>query len=99
MQPRGPGRLVERDQISSPCLVFTWSRAGRPIDATTVGLFKRGTPAPVAAAVTYDASTRKAVLNPEANLKRGARYEAVVGTGARDLADNALDQRPALAGD
>ena len=46
----------------------------------------------------YDPSTRKAVLNPDANLQRGARYKAVVTTGARDLAGNRLDQNPALTG-
>ena len=42
--------------------------------------------------VGYDASTNKAVLNPSANLKRGAKYTVVVATGAEDLAGNGLDQ-------
>ena len=78
---------------------FSEAMATGSIDATTVNLFKKGTTAPVAAAVTYDASTQKAVLNPDANLKRGAKYKAVVTTGAQDLAGNALDQTPTLAGD
>ena len=50
------------------------------------------------AAVTYDPATKKAVLNPNANLKRGATYKAVVTPGAEDLAGNALDQNPTLSG-
>ena len=46
----------------------------------------------------YDPSTNNVVLNPSANLKRGARYTAVVSTGAEDLAGNGLDQAPTLSG-
>ena len=69
------------------------------VNTTTVKLFKKGTTAPISAVVSYDPSTNKAVLNPTANLKRGAKYTAVVATGAEDLAGNGLDQAPALTGD
>ncbi len=77
---------------------FSEAMTAGSIDSTTVQLFKKGATVPVAAAVGYDASTNKAVLNPDANLKRGARYKAVVGTGAQDLAGNGLDQTPSLSG-
>jgi hypothetical protein len=68
------------------------------INTNTVKLFKKGSTTPIAAVVSYDASTKKAVLNPNANLKRGAKYKAVVTTGAKDLAGNQLDQNPTLSG-
>jgi hypothetical protein len=69
------------------------------INTATVKLFKAGTTTPLAAVVSYDPATKKAVLNPNANLKRGAKYKAVVTTGAEDLAGNGLDQDPTLTGD
>jgi hypothetical protein len=42
--------------------------------------------------VTYDPNTNKAILNPNADLRRGTRYKAAVTTGAQDLAGNRLDQ-------
>ncbi|HET7488416.1 MAG TPA: N,N-dimethylformamidase beta subunit family domain-containing protein, partial [Acidimicrobiales bacterium] len=43
----------------------------------------------VAAAVTYDATTRTATLNPNADLAAGATYTATV-TGAKDTAGNTM---------
>jgi hypothetical protein len=40
----------------------------------------------------------RALLNPNANLRPGTRYKAVVRTGAKDLSSNGLDQRPGAAG-
>ena len=67
------------------------------INSNTVKLFKAGTTA-LPAAVSYDTTTKKATLNPNANLQRGTRYKAVVTTGAKDLAGNRLDQNAALSG-
>jgi subtilisin family serine protease len=78
---------------------FSETMTAGSVNTTAVRLFKKGTAAPISAMVGYDASTNKAVLNPTANLKRGAKYIAVVGTGAEDLAGNGLDQNPALTGD
>ena len=50
-------------------------------------------------AVDYDPSTREVTLDPSANLKREAKYKAVVSTGAQDLAGNQLDQTPSVTGD
>jgi hypothetical protein len=68
------------------------------VEAAGVVTLRKGTGAPLAAAVTYDPATKKVVLNPNANLKRGAKYKAVVTTGAEDLAGNALDQNPTTTG-
>jgi len=61
-------------------------------------LYKRGSDIAIEATVSYDAATKKAVLDPEANLKGGATYRAVVGVGARDLAGKALDQNQSVTG-
>jgi M6 family metalloprotease-like protein len=68
------------------------------IDGTTFKLFKAGTTNLIPAVVTYDASAKKAILNPNANLQRGTRYKAAVTTGAEDLAGNQLDQDSSLSG-
>jgi subtilisin-like proprotein convertase family protein len=68
------------------------------INGTTFTLFKQGSTTKVAAAVSYDATTKKATLNPNANLQRGTKYRAVVTTGAQDLAGNRLDQNSNLDG-
>ena len=48
--------------------------------------------------MSYNATTKKATLNPNANLQRGTKYKAVVTTGAQDLAGNRLDQNSSLGG-
>ena len=68
------------------------------VNTKTVKLFKTGTITPLAAAVSYDAEKKKAILNPDANLQRGAKYKAMVTTGAKDLAGNRLDQKPGVSG-
>ena len=69
------------------------------INTNTVKLFKKGATTPVAAVVTYDAAIKKATLNPNANLKRGVEYKAIVTTGTKDLAGNSLDQNRSQSGD
>jgi CSLREA domain-containing protein len=61
-------------------------------------LFKKGSTNQIAAAVTYNAATDIATLNPTNNLKRGATYKAVVTTVAKDMAGNRLDQDDSKAG-
>jgi hypothetical protein len=71
------------------------------INATTFKLFRLnadGTESRVVAAVTYSQTSKKAVLNPNNNLRLGATYKATFGTGTRDLAGNALDQDPTKTG-
>jgi len=65
------------------------------INATTFKLFKLnadGTTTMVTAAVSYDAATKKAILNPSTNLSLGRTYKATVTTSVQDLAGNRLDQ-------
>lgn len=68
------------------------------INGKTFKLFEEGTTTKVAAAVSYDASTHKAKLNPTDSLQSGVTYRAVVTTGAEDLAGNPLDQKPNKVG-
>jgi hypothetical protein len=71
------------------------------INATTFKLLRLnadGTTTKVTAAVSYAAATKKAILNPSSNLSLGRTYEATVTSGTQDLAGNALDQNPNIAG-
>lgn len=73
-----------------------------PMRATSVianvKLFKVGSTTALPATVTYDATARRATLNPNANLQLGAKYKTVVSTGTRDTAGNQLDQDPSVTG-
>jgi hypothetical protein len=81
-------------------LTATFSEAmqASTINTTTFRLRKSGTTTNVTAAVSYDPATKRATLNPNANLQAGATYVATVTAGARDLAGNQLDQNPSTAG-
>jgi hypothetical protein len=68
------------------------------MSANTVKLKKAGTSKFLSATVTYVAATKRAILNPDANLQPGATYVATVTAGAKDLAGNRLDQDPNAAG-
>jgi hypothetical protein len=68
------------------------------INANTVKLFRAGTTTQIGGTVSYDPTTRKATFNPFVNLKLGAKYKAVVTTGAKDLVGNQLDQNSSLSG-
>jgi hypothetical protein len=60
------------------------------ITRQTFKLTKKGSSTKIAAAISYDASTDTATLNPDRDLTGGVTYKAVVTTGAKDLAGNAL---------
>jgi hypothetical protein len=68
------------------------------INGTTIKLMKAGTTTVIGAVVSYDATAKKAILNPNSNLQLGTKYKAVVTTGAQDLAGNRLDQNSSLSG-
>src|SRR5918999_1535253 len=68
------------------------------INSQTFKLFKKGSTTKIAAAISYDASTDTATLNPDQDLTRGVTYKAVVTTGTKDLAGNSLDQNATLSG-
>jgi hypothetical protein len=67
------------------------------INGTTFKLMKAGTTTVIGAVVSYDPTTKKAILNPNANLQLGTKYKAVVTTGTTDLAGNRLDQNSSLS--
>ena len=66
--------------------------------STTFKLMKAGTTNLIGAVVSYDPTTKKATLNPNANLRRGTKYKVEMSTGAQDVAGNALDQNGSLSG-
>jgi Bacterial Ig-like domain len=87
-----PERLLPSDQRS-------WLHEERSREESiTFKLFKKGTTTKVGAAVGYDASAARASLDPTNPLKSGVTYKAIVTTGAKDLAGNALGQNPTKAG-
>ncbi len=75
----------------------TFRLAGKNPDGTTTAVLAK-----VGYSVTTDPATGakvyRATLNPDANLQLGKTYVATVTGGAKDLAGNALDQNPTLAG-
>ncbi|MDP9412084.1 MAG: Ig-like domain-containing protein [Actinomycetota bacterium] len=78
--------------------VFSEPVQAGTVNTTNVRLRRAGTTKNVAATVAYDASTKRAVLNPNANLASGATYIATVTSAVRDKAGNQLDQNASLAG-
>jgi hypothetical protein len=63
------------------------------LDGTTFELTEPGSTTPVETAVTYDAASKKATLDPSADLKAATTYTATVkggATGAKDLAGNVV---------
>jgi Bacterial Ig-like domain len=68
------------------------------INGKTFKHFKKGTTTKITAAVSYDASTDTAKLDPTNSLHAGVTYKAVVTTGAKDVAGNPLDQNSSTTG-
>ena len=62
---------------------------------TNFMLFRKGSNNKLGASVTYDATARQGILNPDNPLKKGITYKAVVTTFAQDLHGNRLDQSTA----
>ena len=77
---------------------FSEAMDAATINTTTFKLLKAGSTNKVGAALTYNAATQQAVLDPNSSLAAGTKYKAVVTIGAEDLAGNALDQKPKKAG-
>jgi hypothetical protein len=69
---------------------FSEAMDASTLTASTFTLARQGTTTAVAATVTYDATAKRATLNPSANLEDGATYTARVTTAAKDAAGNAL---------
>ncbi|GAA2721565.1 peroxidase family protein [Cellulomonas aerilata] len=71
----------------------TFSEAVQGVSGTSFTLRAAGAAADVPAAVTYDAATRVATLNPTADLAAGTQYTATLTGGAaaiRDLTNSPL---------
>jgi subtilisin len=83
---------------SNVTATFSEAMQASTINTTTFRLRKSGTTTNLAAVVSYDPTTKRVTLNPNANLQAGATYVATVTAGARDLAGNQLDQDPSTAG-
>ena len=80
---------------------FSEAMKASTINGTTFKLFRLkadGSKSRVAAVVSYSRASKKAILNPNNNLRLGATYKATITTGTRDRAGNALDQNPTKAG-
>ena len=74
-------------------LTFSEDMDASSITGTTFKLTKKGSTKKIGAAVSYEASTDTAKLDPNQDLTRGVTYKAVVTTGARDAAGNPLAQQ------
>ncbi len=68
------------------------------INGQTFKLFEKGSTTKIAAAISHEASTDTATLDPTNSLRRDVTYKAVVTTGAKDVAGNPLDQNPTATG-
>jgi hypothetical protein len=77
---------------------FSEAMRSSSVNASTVKIYQEGSATALPATVTYDATTRKATLDPNADLQPGTRYKVVVGAATRDEAGNPLDQDPNLTG-
>jgi uncharacterized protein YkwD len=60
------------------------------VTTSTFKLVPEGGSTNVGATVSYDATSKKATLNPDADLEAGKKYTATVGTGVKDKAGNSL---------
>ncbi len=73
--------------------VFSEGMSATSLTTATFTVSKQGLTVPVAATVTYDAATRKVVLNPSADLESGVTYTATIrggASGAKDASGNPL---------
>ncbi len=84
------------DEVRRGANIRAWfSEDMRPSTVTRdkVRLVEARTGDRVRVRLTYDPVTRKVTLNPRQDLAADTRYRAVIRTGVRDLAGNALDQK------
>jgi hypothetical protein len=70
--------------------IAAFDEAVTGVTASTFTLTPQGGTTAVAAAVTYDAATRTATLDPSADLTTDTMYTARLGSGISDLAGNSL---------
>ena len=96
VRPANNARGIKR--ITNVSASFSEAMRAGSINRNTFELFKAGTTTKIGATVNYDGMGGRALLNPNANLRPGTKYKAVVTTGAKDLSGNELDQNPGAAG-
>jgi hypothetical protein len=78
---------------SNAGVTFSEAMDSNTISTNTFTLVEQGATTPVRAQVSYDAATRKATLDPNADLDPSATYLATLeggATGVKDLAGNPL---------
>jgi hypothetical protein len=69
---------------------FSEPMASATINSSTFTLVKQGNSTPIAATVTYNASTKSATLQPNAALDLGSTYVATLSIAVTDMAGNSL---------
>src|SRR5215204_5962235 len=97
---------TEVDPATNLTAFFSEERMATSINGKTFKLLlKKGTTTKIAALVKYfpdDPSTAtfdpRATLDPNSSLESGVTYNAVVTTGAKDVAGTPLDQNPTTTG-
>lgn len=75
---------------SAVTVTFSEAMTSSSINPTTVTLTRTAGAIAVPTTVAYDVATNRATVTPTVNLTLGTGYTVTVGTGARDLAGNAL---------
>jgi hypothetical protein len=78
----------------------TFSESVRPstLNARTVKLVRKGTTVRIPATITYNRATRTVTIDPTRRLRHHTTYKVVVTTAVKDVAGNALDQKPFVTG-
>jgi subtilisin-like proprotein convertase family protein len=70
----------------------------RTLTSHTVKLVRKGTTVRIPATLTYDRTTHTVTIDPARRLRNHTTYKVAVTADVKDLAGNALDQRPSVAG-
>jgi hypothetical protein len=86
------------DPAANVTATFSEAMDASTINDTTFKLAPAGTGNVITATVRYDPTTKKAILDPSANLRLGTKYHASISTAATDLAGNRLDQNGNMLG-
>jgi subtilisin-like proprotein convertase family protein len=79
-------------------VTFTESIRRSTLTERTVKLVRKGTTLRIPVTLTYDRATHTVTLDPSRRLRQHTTYKVVVTTGVKDIAGNALDQKPSVAG-
>lgn len=85
----GASGVYARSNVTA---TFSEPVAAGTVNTSSFTLANQQTGAPVTAQVTYDSSTRTAVLNPDADLAYSTAYVASVSTAVTDEAGNPMAQ-------